>query len=680
MQNPLLEFTGLPPFSQIQPNDIPPAIDQLLLDSNTDITELLNSNDDYSWDNFGQPMENIRDRINKIWSPVSHMNAVVNSEALRHAYNTCLTKMTHFNTELSQNPRVFTAYQRIADHDSFAQLTLAQQKVIDDTLRDFHLSGIDLPAQQQQRFKDIKQQLSKLTSKFSDNVLDATQAWKKQVTDQLELTGLPASAIAMAKQTAQQNDKEGWLFTLEFPSYYAVITYADNRSLRKEIHDAYVTRASEQGPYAGKWDNSTLMEEIVALRHELASLLGFNNYAEYSLATKMAASPNKVLDFLYDLAERSKDMAQKELDTVTDYARQTLHINDLQPWDIPYVSEKLRQHLYAISPEELKPYFPEHQVITGLFAVVKQLYGLSIQECTDIDTWHPDVRFFEISDREGNLRGQFFTDLYARPHKKGGAWMGECICRKKDANTIQIPVAYLNCNFSPPIGDEPALFTHNEVITLFHEFGHGLHHLLTQIDYPSVSGINGVPWDAVELPSQFMENWCWEKQSIDLTAKHYQSHTPLPHDTFKKMINAKNFQAGMQMLRQLEFALFDFKLHLEYPLNAGKTSIQYLLDNVRHEVAVVKPADYNRFQHSFSHIFAGGYAAGYYSYKWAEVLSADAFEKFKETGIFNQETGLQFLQAILEQGGARDPMTLFIAFRGREPSINALLRDSGLAA
>jgi len=679
MQNPLLEFTGLPPFSNIKPDYIIPAIDQLLLDSNSDIDELINNNDHYTWDNFAQPMEEIQDRINKVWSPISHMNSVVNSNALRDAYNSCLAKMTQFHSELSQNPGVFAAYQAIANDSSFNQLTGPQQKVVNDTLRDFHLSGIDLPEQQQQRFKAIKQQLSKLTSQFSDNVLDATQAWQKPITDQAALAGLPDSALAMAKQTAAQNDKEGWLFTLEFPSYYAVITYADNRELRQEMHDAYVTRASDQGPHAGKWDNSAIMDEIVALRHELANLLGFKNYADYSLATKMASSPDKVLDFLNDLAERSKPMAQQELDAIKEYAQQKLNINELRPWDIPYTSEKLRQHLYAISQEELKPYFPEYQVLTGLFNVVKQLYGLTIQERKGIDTWHPDVRFFEINDKDGNVRGQFFTDLYARPQKKGGAWMGECICRKKQANAVQIPVAYLNCNFSPPIGDDPALFTHNEVITLFHEFGHGLHHMLTQIDYPSVSGINGVPWDAVELPSQFMENWCWEKESIDLIAKHYQTNAPLPDALFKKMIDAKNFQAGMQMLRQLEFALFDFRLHLEYE-PAKETDIQHLLNDVRREVAVIEPADYNRFQHSFSHIFAGGYAAGYYSYKWAEVLSSDAFEKFEETGIFNPETGLQFLESILEQGGSKDPMTLFVEFRGREPSINALLRHSGLAA
>jgi len=679
MQNPLLEFTGLPPFSKLKPDYIVPAIDQLLLDSNSDINELLRDNDHYSWDNFVQPMENIQDRINKVWSPISHMNSVVNSNALREAYNTCLAKMTHFNTELSQNPDVFAAYQAIAHDNSFNQLTESQQKVINDALRDFRLSGIDLPEKQRQRFKDIKQQLSQLTSQFSDNVLDATQAWQKQITDKAVLAGLPDSSLAMARQTAKQNDKEGWVFTLEFPSYYAVITYADDRALRKEIHDAYVTRASEQGPHANKWDNSAIMDEIVALRHELANLLGFKNYAEYSLATKMASSPDKVLDFLNDLAERSKPMALKELDALREYARQNLHIDELQPWDIPYTSEKLRQHLYDISQEELKPYFPEQQVLKGLFSIVNQLYGLTIQECSGIDTWHRDVRFFEISDKNGNIRGQFFTDLYARPQKKGGAWMGECICRKKETKSIQTPVAYLNCNFSPPIGTEPALFTHNEVITLFHEFGHGLHHMLTQIDYPSVSGINGVPWDAVELPSQFMENWCWEKESIDLIAKHYKTNAALPEALFNKMIDAKNFQAGMQMLRQLEFALFDFRLHLEYEPTKG-AEIQYLLDDVRRDVAVVKPAECNRFQHGFSHIFAGGYAAGYYSYKWAEVLSSDAFEKFEETGIFNPETGLQFLQSILEQGGSKDPMTLFVAFRGREPSINALLRHSGLAA
>ena len=679
MSNPLLQFHDLPPFSQIQPEHIEPAIDQLLTESKHHIDELATNANNYSWDSFVQPLEDIQDRINKVWSPISHLNSVMNNEALREAYNNCLSKITEFHTEISQDKRIYTGYHAIKTGNNFSQLSTAQQKTITDALRDFHLSGIDLAEDQQQRFKEIKQHLSKLTSKFSDNVLDATNAWHKSIADESLLAGLPDSAKAMAKQTAEHKQQAGWMLTLDFPCYFAVMSYADDRELRKELHDAYVTRASDQGPHAGQWDNSQLMEDILALRHEMALLLGFNNYAEYSLATKMADSTDKVTHFLHDLASRSKPFAQKDLDAVRQYAKQQHDMDDLQPWDITYYSEKLRQHEYSITQEELKPYFPEPVVLKGLFDIVKRLYGLNIKQIKNIDTWHKDVKFFEITDEQHQLRGQFFIDLYARANKRGGAWMAECISRKKQDDNIQTPVAYLTCNFSPPIGDDPALFTHNEVLTLFHEFGHGLHHMLTQVDNISVSGINGVAWDAVELPSQFMENFCWEKESMDLIARHYQSNEPLPSDLFDKMMAAKNFQSGMQMVRQLEFALFDFRLHLEYD-PAIDARVQQTLDEVRQEVAVVTPATYNRFQHSFSHIFAGGYAAGYYSYKWAEVLSADAFAKFEETGIFNRQTGEKFLHAILEQGGSREPMELFVEFRGREPTIDALLRHSGIAA
>ncbi|WP_455209499.1 oligopeptidase A [Kaarinaea lacus] len=679
MSNPLLEFEELPPFSQIAPEHVEPAIEQLLSDSRQQIDQLASHSHNFSWENFIQPLENIQDRINKVWSPVSHLNAVMNNEALRTAYNACLGKLTDFNTELSQDKRIYNAYHTIKTGSEFPQLSIAQQKTINDALRDFHLSGIDLPENKQQRFKAIKQLLSKLTSQFSDNVLDATNAWKKSITDETQLTGLPDSAKAMAKQTAEHNQQPGWMLTLDFPCYYAVMSYADDRELRKELHDAYVTRASDQGPHAGRWDNSQVMTEILALRHEMAVLLDFKNYAEYSLATKMADSTDKVIHFLHDLAARSRPYAQKDLDAVKQYAKQHHDMDDLQPWDITYYSEKLRQHDYAITQEELKPYFPEPVVLQGLFDIVQRLYGLTIKQVDGVDTWHKNVKFFEINDEQGQLRGKFFIDLYARANKRGGAWMANCIGRKKQDNKIQIPVAYLTCNFSSPIGDNPALFTHNEVLTLFHEFGHGLHHMLTLVDNISVSGINGVAWDAVELPSQFMENFCWEKDSIDLIARHFQSGEPLPNNLFNKMTAAKNFQSGMQMVRQLEFALFDFRLHMEYDPAIG-ARIQDTLNEVRQEVAVIKPASYNRFQHSFTHIFAGGYAAGYYSYKWAEVLSADAFAKFEETGIFNRQTGEQFLHAILEQGGSREPMELFVEFRGREPTIDALLRHSGIAA
>jgi len=677
MHNPLLEFEDLPPFSQIKPEHIHPAIDQLLTQSQQQIDQLVTLNTAVSWENFIQPLEDIQDRINRVWSPISHLNAVMNSEALRQVYNECLDKLTKFNAELAQDRRIYDLYQQLKNSDQFVQLNTAQQKSINDALRDFHLSGIDLPEQQQQRFKSIKQALSKLTSTFSDNVLDATNAWKKSILNESELAGLPDSAKANARQRAQQENQDGWMLTLDFSCFFAVMTYADNRQLRKEMHDAYVTRASDQGPHAGRWDNSHIMEQILALRHELAQLLGFNNYAEYSLATKMADTSEQVMQFLNDLVTRAKPFAEQDLQSVVHYAREHHGFDDLQPWDINYYSEKLRHNNYAISQEQLKAYFPEPVVLSGLFEIVNRLYGLRIEQIDAVDTWHKDVKFFHILDKNNQLRGKFYIDLYARPNKRGGAWMGTCIDRKNHNGKIQTPVAYLTCNFSPPVADDPALFTHTEVITLFHEFGHGLHHMLTKMDYISVSGINGVAWDAVELPSQFMENFCWIKDSIDVIARHYKTNDALPAELFDKMLAAKNFQSGMQMVRQLEFALFDFRLHLEYDPEVG-ANIQEILNEVRKYASVIKPAEYNRFQHSFTHIFAGGYAAGYYSYKWAEVLSSDAFSKFEETGIFNPETGKQFLQAILEKGGSQEPMELFKNFRGREPDIAALLRHNGL--
>ena len=678
MSNPLLHLTDLPPFSAIKPEHVEPAIDQILADNRAAIEVLLSSDAAPSWNSMMRPLENLEDRLARAWSPVSHMNSVVNSDALREAYNACLPKLSQYATEMGQNQRLFAAFKAV---DKDATLTAAQQKAIDNALRDFRLSGVDLPEDKKQRYMAIKQELSGLTAKFSENVLDATQAWDKLIDDETRLAGLPDSAIAMAKQSAELKEPDstsgGWLFTLEFPSYFAVMSYADDRALREEMYIAYTTRASDQGPNAGEFDNTPLMGQILALRHELAQLLGFENYAERSLATKMAPTIEKVTAFLRDLADRSLGMAQEELDELKAFARDELGINELQPWDVTYASEKLRQHRYAISQEDLKPYFPEPRVVRGMFEVVNKLYGLEIHELSGIDTWHEDVRAFEIFDREGNARGRFYLDLYARANKRGGAWMDECISRRETETGIQLPVAYLTCNFSAPIGNTPALFTHNEVITLFHEFGHGLHHMLTQINILAVSGISGVAWDAVELPSQFLENWCWESQAMDLIARHYQSGEHLPEELFNKMIAAKNFQAGMQMVRQLEFSLFDFRIHAEYDPDKG-ARIQEILDEVRAEVAVIKPPEYHRFQHSFSHIFAGGYAAGYYSYKWAEVLSSDAFSKFEETGIFNQQTGLAFLEAVLEQGGSRDPMDLFIEFRGREPEIDALLRHSGI--
>ena len=681
MHNPLLKMQGLPPFSQIKPEHIEPALDQILVQNRAQLERLLTSKEPPSWENLIQPLEEAGDHLNRIWSPVSHMNSVVNSEALRAAYNACLPKLSEYSTELGQNEQLFHAYQKIKeDHAGFARLSVAQQKIIDNALRDFHLSGVDLSAEKKQRYKEIQQKLSQLTTKYEENVLDATQAWSCHVVDEKRLSGLPESARAMAKQAAAQKDKDGWLFTLDFPSYDAVMTYADDRDLRYALYEAYATRASDQGPNAGKWDNSDIMAELLSLRHELACLLGFENYAQRSLATKMAHTTQQVFDFLYDLARRSKPVAQQEFKELTNFAREHFALEQLQAWDIGYYSEKLREHTYAITEEELKPYFPETCVIPGMFEVVKRLYGITITQNDHVDTWHPSVRFYEIRDEQQQLRGQFYLDLYTRENKRGGAWMDDCRGRHRYQNgELQTPVAYLTCNLTPPIGEQPAMFTHDEVITLFHEFGHGLHHMLTQVEHIAVSGINGVAWDAVELPSQFMENWCWEREALAVIARHFQSGATIPDDLQHKMQAAKNFQSGMQMIRQLEFALFDFRLYAEYDPQQGART-QQILDEVREQVAVLKPPAFNRFAHGFTHIFAGGYAAGYYSYKWAEVLSADAFATFEENGIFDTHTGHAFLHTVLEQGGSREPMELFVAFRGREPNIDALLRHSGITA
>ncbi|MBF6648155.1 oligopeptidase A [Methylobacter sp. BlB1] len=679
MNNPLLQNSVLPLFSQIKPEQVEPAIDQLLAEARAVVEQHLQATAEYTWENLVEPIEDAEDRLGKAWSPVSHMNSVVNSDALREAYNACLPKLSEYSTEMGQNERLFNAYQFIAASDAYAALDTAQQKIIQNALRDFRLSGIDLDAEKKQRYKEISQELSQLASKYEENLMDATNAWTKLIRDADDLAGLPESALAVARQSAESHNEEGWMITLQFPSYSAVMTYADNRELRREHYEAFATRASDQGPHAGLYDNGEIMKKTLALRHEKALLLGFNNYAELSLARKMAEKPDDVIGFLEDLADRSWRQARKDLVELRQFAKQHYGIGDLQPWDIGYYSEKMRQHYYQLSQEEVKAYFPITRVLPGLFAVVEKLFGLNISEIIGFDSWHPDVRFFEIHDQHGQLRGQFYTDLYARPKKRGGAWMDDCVSRKKSGDRIQTPVAYLTCNFTPPAGNDPALLTHDEVTTLFHEFGHGLHHMLTQVDHLGVSGINGVEWDAVELPSQFMENWCWEKEALALISGHYQTGEPLPEELFNKMLAARNFQSGMMMVRQLEFSLFDFRIHRDYDPKKGDRIYQ-TLEQVRDMVAVIKPPKFNRFAHSFSHIFAGGYAAGYYSYKWAEVLSSDAFSLFEEKGIFDQETGRSFLANILEKGGSENAMDLFVRFRGRKPTIDALLRHNGIAA
>lgn len=671
--NPLLTLQGLPPFSRIQTEHIVPTIETVLAENRQKIQQLLETTQTYTWAHFVEPLNELDDRLNRIWSPISHLQHVADSEALRAAYNHCLPLLSAYRSEIGHNKGLYQGYQAIANSPEFEPLNTAQKKVIQNELRNFRLAGVELSATEKARYTEIQQRLSQLHTQFSENVLDATQTWKKHMTDETGLAGFPDSLRALTRQNAELEGLTGWLLTLDSPCYQPTINYADNRELRQEMYVAYITRASDQGPFAEQWDNSAVMTEILALRQELANLLGFANYAEFSLSTKMAENPEQVLNFLNDLAQKAKPVASRELAELQAFAKAEYGVEHLEMWDIPYYSEKLRQHHYNISQEMLRPYFPAPQVLTGLFEIVRRLYNLRIQAIENKEVWHPDVQFFAIYDETNELRGQFYLDLYARRGKRGGAWMDECIMRKRTVNGVQTPVAYLVCNFTPPIGEQPSLLTHQEVITLFHEFGHGLHHLLTKVDYTPVSGIQGVAWDAVELPSQFMENWCWEREALALFAYHVETGEPLPDALFEKMLLAKNFQAGLFMVRQLEFALFDFQLHI-----VKQPNIQAVLDAVRQQVAVLMPPSFNRFQHSFSHIFAGGYDAGYYSYKWAEVLAADAFSKFEEEGIFNRATGLQFLHEILEKGGSEEPLALFTAFRGREPQIEALLRRAGI--
>ncbi|MCF5897141.1 oligopeptidase A [Aeromonas veronii] len=680
MNNPLLTMDSLPPFSQIKPEQVQPAVIQAIADCKQKISDVLAQRDPHTWDSLIAPLEEVNDRLSRIWSPVSHLNSVLNSEALREAHDACLPLLSEFQTYVGQHEGLYQAYLALSQSDDFPLLSGAQRKEIENTLRDFRLSGIGLPAEAQQRYGEIQARLSELASRFSNNVLDATQGWHKLVADEAELAGLPDSVRAAARQMSELKGKEGWLFTLDIPSYLPVMMYADNRELRAEMYEAFTTRASDQGPNAGKWDNSAIMSELLTLRRELAQLLGFANYAELSLATKMADKTEQVVSFLTDLAAKSLPQGKAELEEIRAFAAEQHGQSELAAWDLAYYAEKLKQHKFSISDEQLRPYFPASKVVKGLFEVVKRVFGMKVRERLGIDTWHPDVRFYDIFDADDELRGSFYLDLYAREHKQGGAWMDVCLGRRyRQDGSLQKPVAYLTCNFNGPVDGKPALFTHNEVVTLFHEFGHGIHHMLTRIDVAGVAGINGVAWDAVELPSQFLENWCWESEALAFISGHYETGEPLPADLLEKMLTARNFQAAMQMLRQLEFALFDFRLHQEFD-PANPAQLPALLDEVRSQVAVMTPPAFNRFQHSFSHIFAGGYAAGYYSYKWAEVLSADAFSRFEEEGIFNPATGQSFLKNILEKGGSKEPMELFRAFRGREPKVDALLRHSGIAA
>ena len=675
MSNPLLHFSGLPKFNEIKPEHVSPALDSLLSESKQIVDALANSEEVPCWHGFAVKLEDLDEKISRAWSQVGHMNAVVNSPELREAYNTNLAKLTDFYSDLAQDERLYAKYRAIQTSTEFKALNQAQQKIIDNEVRDFKLGGAELPADKKARFKAISEELSKLASKFEENVLDTTNEYALYEADESKLTGIPADVLQAAKEAAASDNKAGYKFTLHFPSYLPALQYADNRALRETLYRAYATRASEFGK--PEFDNTPIITQLLKLKLEQAKLLGFNNFAELSLATKMADTPKQVIEFLQNLASKAKPFAAQDMLDLTNYAKK-LGISDMQAWDVSYVSEKLREDKYAFSDLEVKQYFPEAKVMAGLFKVIETIFGVFVQK-TESPTWHAEAHFYSITRHDGSLVGQFYLDLYARNNKRGGAWMDEAITRRVVDGKLTTPVAYLTCNFSAPVGGKPALFTHDEVITLFHEFGHGLHHMLTQVNDYSVSGIKGVEWDAVELPSQFMENFCWEWDVLRHMTQHVDSGAQLPRALFDKMVAAKNFQAGMQTVRQVEFSLFDIILHSAFEPNGSKTPLQ-LIEEIRDQVAVVRPPIWNRFPNNFSHIFAGGYAAGYYSYKWAEVLSADAYSLFEEKGGLSAEAGQQFWQEILSRGGSRPAMESFIAFRGREPSIDALLRHNGMSA
>ncbi len=672
--NPLLDFTGLPRFASIRAEHIAPAVDRLLVDNRARIDNLTRPQTPSTWATFVAPLEDANEGLARAWGAVGHLHGVLDSPELRAAYNANQPKIVQYYTELGQNLAMFEKYKALRAAPEFAALTPAQRRIIDNEIRDFRLSGAELPPQGKQRFAAISEELAQLATRFSENLLDATNAYSLHVEERSALAGIPADVLETARAAAAKEEKSGWNFSLQAPSYVPFMQYAASRALREQMYRAYVTRASEFGK--PELDNTPLITRILKLHQEAARLLGYANHAEVSLVPKMAQSPQQVLDFLEDLALKAQPFARRDYAELREFAAAELGLAQLEAWDLAYASEKLRVARYAFSDEEVKQYFPEAKVIEGMFRVVETIFGVRIEPDT-AETWHPTVRFFRVNDGEGRLLGQFYLDPYARDSKRGGAWMDEAISRRRLDARVQTPVAYLTCNFSAPVGGKPALFTHDEVLTLFHEFGHGLHHLLTAVDYVGVSGIHGVEWDAVELPSQFMENFCWEWEVLAHMSAHADSGGALPRALYDKMLAAKNFQSGMQTVRQLEFSLFDMHLHYDFDADGSKTP-QQLLDEIRSRVAVAPPPPYNRFQNNFSHIFAGGYGAGYYSYKWAEVLSADAYGLFEETGVLDAHSGKRFRDEILSVGGSRPALESFRAFRGRDPTPDALLRHSGM--
>jgi oligopeptidase A len=669
----MLASIGLPQFSHIDTEHFKFRLEAMLKGHLEQVYQLLQNNHYYTWDNLMYPLEDMADELERFWSPLSHLHSVMDSPKLRECYEACLPLISAYETAMGQNYELYEAIKSIDTHP----LNSVQKKIIDDTLRNFQLSGVALNKEDKKRFEEIQTRLDDISNQFENNILDATQAFTLHITHSKRIAGLPEHAVNTAKELAKEKGLKGYVLTLEYPCYQAVMSYAEDRSLREEMYQAYITRASDQGPNA-KYDNTPLMNELLALRHEQAKLLGFNNYAELSLATKMADSTTQVMEFMNDLVARVYQQANDELAKLQEFAANKWNISPIKPWDISYLSEKRRLDLFSLSQEDLRPYFLERKVMEGLFDLVNKLYGMTIEEVKGVDVWHQDVQCYCIIDEQNKVRGYVYTDLFARPNKHSGAWMDSLQSRRKlDDDSVQLPIATLTCNFAKASANKPAMLSHEEVITLFHEFGHCLHHLLTQVDYLSASGINGVEWDAVELPSQFFENWCWEQSALEVLTSHVETQEALPESLYKRLIAAKNFQSAMAMLRQMEFSLFDFRIHQEYT-NQSKLFVEEILADIRTKTSLLPIVPYNRFQHSFSHIFGGGYAAGYYSYSWAEVLSSDAFSRFEEEGILNPKTGRDFLHTILEVGGSQKAADAYRNFRGRPATVDALLRHNGI--
>jgi oligopeptidase A len=672
VNNPLLNFESLPAFDRIKAAHARPALEQILSENRARLAELT-AQPQPTFASLIVPVEELSYRLSRVWSPIGHLNAVANSAEMREAYNECLPLLTAYSSELGQNSALYAGYAHVLRHEG-GDLDPPQRKVLENALRDFRLAGVDLPADRKARYREVVQRLAQLATKFSENVLDAGRAYTRSVTDGSELAGLPANALDRAAADAREANQAGWLFKLDQPTYMTVMTSAENPQLRREVYEAWVTRASEIGPSAGRFDNNPVIAEILPLRHELALLLGFANFADYALATRMAKSGKQVLGFLDDLARRCRPAARQEFSDLEEFAGRKL-----DAWDVAFFSERLQESRFRVSQEALRPYFPLPKVLSGLFTLTERLYGITVRERSAMSVWHPSVRYYDLEDARGDIVAGFYLDPYSRTEKRSGAWMDECVVAKSLPSGRALPVAQLVCNFTAPVGAAPSLLTHDEVTTLFHEFGHGLHHMLTRVAYPSIAGINGVAWDAVELPSQFMENFVWRTEVLPLISAHVSSGEPLPVDLLQRLLGTRTFNAALDTLRQIELASFDFELHAHFDPAAGARVAQ-TLDSVRQRVAVVPAAPFNRIPANFAHIFAGGYAAGYYSYKWAEVLAADAFEVFEQAGVFDRDTATRFLESILARGGSLDAMEAFVRFRGRQPDVRPLLKQTGIAA